>query len=147
MLTLKSKKPPHHISAFFIEIILVLLFFCISMSVLISVFAKSFNQNAQADRINSAVMTSSSFCELFSSEGDTDKCIDTLFQNMTKESQDNTIILRDTQSDKITKALITTSEIVSDAGTLKKAHLMLYYKDTLVSETNSSFYEKKGGSR
>lgn len=79
MLQLKDKTSVRHVNSFFIEIILVVFFFSIACAILIQVYAKAFEQNLEAEKINSATLKGQSISEVFSSSGDVKKTLTTVF--------------------------------------------------------------------
>ena len=94
MLELKDKNSVRHVNSFFVEIIMVIFFFSISCAILIQVFAKAFEQIIESEKINSAMLKGQAINELFSSSGDIEYTLTTLFGSQAvPKTDDNLIIL------------------------------------------------------
>lgn len=144
MLKLQSKKSARHISSFFIEIILVLLFFSIACAILVQVFAKAYNQNREADRLNRAVMSATAFCELYSDTADIDNASEKVFNASPDGNGNITIPCNNKNNGKNPdRVMITEHTDDSETGTLSTATIKLFYKDKTLCEMHSSCYIKK----
>ncbi len=147
MLKLNSKNPISHINSFFIEIILVLLFFSLSCAILIQVFSKSFKQNTEAELINSTVMKGQYISEVFSSCGDAQKTLTSVFgkSSFTKTTGDKTQLTLNKNwnisDNNITyTVVINSSKKTTNSGTLTTAVIDIYHKDKLIFSKNASSY-------
>lgn len=154
MLELKDKTSVRHISSFFLEIILVVFFFAISCAILIQVFGKAYNQNAQADKINTAVVKGQTFNEYFSTDGDLKKAISGAFGEKSADKLNDTSIELSFDNDwNITsdnafyKVTIKENYEKIDSGTLSYADIKIENKDkTLFSTVSSSYIPSEEGS-
>ncbi|MBQ8171383.1 MAG: hypothetical protein IJZ95_05295 [Oscillospiraceae bacterium] len=71
-----------HSNLFFIELMLVLLFFSISAAVILQLFVAADNRQKQSDRIEMAVICAQSVAEAFSVSGSLADCVGVVFGGM-----------------------------------------------------------------
>lgn len=147
MLKMKEKTSVKHLNSFFVEIILVILFFSLACAILVQVFGKAYSNHNEANYINSATIKGQSISETFASNGSVEKTISKFFGNdFPVDSSDNTFILNfDSEWKNTNKNIfyiikITPSTESSSAGNLNIAKIEIYNKDKLIFSTQASKY-------
>lgn len=75
----KSRSSITHINSFFVEIIIVILFFSISSAIIVQVFAEAFSKNEQATKLNNAILIAESVANVFSENASLEETINELY--------------------------------------------------------------------
>ncbi len=152
MTVFNSKPSFRHLNSFFVEIILVVLFFAFSCAILIKVFANSYVQNKNADNINMAVITAQSFDNMFSSNGDLTKTVESMYGKSAAEcvNNDYVVLFLDSQGkysgqSGVFKIVISCNEDVNNkAGVIKSADISVLSDDGELVRLTSSVYVPEG---
>lgn len=147
MLKMKEKTSVKHLNSFFVEIILVVLFFSIACAILVQVFGKAYSNHNDANYINSATIKGQSISETFASNGSVEKSISKVFgSDFPVDISDNTYTLnfdddwKNTSKNIFYTIKITPSTESSSAGNLNIAKIEIYNKNELLFSTQASKY-------
>ena len=147
MLKLKNSSSSRQISSFFIEIILVVLFFAISCSILVKVYAKAYEQNTKTNQINSATLNGQNLSQSFSGCGDIKLSLENVFgEDFSANIKDDTATLNFDNDWNISdfnakySLTINTSSKEYFSGVLKVANIDISYNDESIFSTTSSRY-------
>lgn len=126
------KSELRHSNLFFIELMLVLLFFSISAAVILQLFVAADNRQKQSDRIEKAVICAQSVAEAFSVSGDLADCVGVVFGGMAcgDDVHQLEVKLNDdfaAASDGNIILLLSENENVTHVGTLSRLEMTFEY--------------------
>ncbi len=122
---------------FLTEMIIALLFFCISGAVILKVFAGADRKSQESARLERVVILAQSIAEAYSVYGDADKaaeCVGLEQLNTSISDQSGEIVLKTTQSSSET-----------NAGELRTLRMVFSYGDKEIYSLDCSSYIPKNG--
>ncbi len=130
-----NKRP---VNLFLIEMIIALLFFCVSAAIILKVFAGADRKSQESARLERVVILAQSIAEAYSVYGDPDKaaeCVGFDQLNTSIPDMGGEIVLRATQSQSET-----------DAGEMRTLRLVFSCGDAEIYSLDcSSYFHKNGG--
>ncbi len=151
MLKINSRYEIRHLNSFFQEIIVVILFFSLSCAIIVQVFVNAYLINLETEERNSAVMTATSFCEVYSVNGSLSQTVALIFgedavkyiheQNATLPLDDN---FSPTENEKVFIFHISTRTTFRDSGNVHYADISVYKNGESIFSVTSSAYLPKG---
>lgn len=151
MIFLKTKKSAQLKPAnlFFIELIIVLLFFSFSAAVILQIFAAADHKQRISDLTEKAVICAQSVAETFSVKGDVSETVALVFDTAYSSDKAAEIILSDdfavSQNGEITLFLEQTDN-KTDAGVLSSLNMSFMFRDEeLYSLDCTSYIPDEGG--
>ncbi len=138
MTTIKSAINKRPVNLFLIEMIIALLFFCVSAAIILKVFAGADRKSQESARLERVVILAQSIAEAYSVYGDPDKaaqCVGLERLDTSISDKDGEIVLQTAQSQHET-----------DAGEMRTLRLVFSYDDKEIYSLDcSSYFHKNGG--
>ncbi len=137
MITIKSAINKRPVNLFLIEMIIALLFFCISGAIILKVFAGADRKSQETARLERVVILAQSIAEAYSVYGDPDKaaqCVGLEHLDTNIPDKGGEIVLQATQSQSETTA-----------GEMRTLRLVFSYGDKEIYSLDCSSYIHKNG--
>lgn len=137
MISIKSAIEKRPINLFLIEMIIALMFFCVSGAVILKVFAGADSKSNASARLERVIVLAQSIAEAYSVYGDAEKaaeCVGLERLNTIIPDKNGEIILQSTQT-----------QLSTEAGELRTLQMRFFFNEEEIYTLDCSSYIHKGG--